>query len=83
MVSKNLPMGINIVDVTKTLIFCGYLEVRIFYTQVIIQIDALLNCADIRAILSRFEGSCMVYRHKMVLKTKIPSSIHTILVSKM
>ena len=46
------------------------------YTQGVIWVNTILNRIDTRAIVLRYEGSCMVSR------TKIPSNTHTLLVVK-
>ena len=35
-----------------------------FYTQVIVWVNTILNHIDTRTILTKYEGSCMVYRPK-------------------
>ena len=66
-------------NTSQILIFGGYFKVRqSLYTRVIICINTILNHIDIRVILPRYDGSCMVYRPE--LKTNMSSNTHTLLI---
>ena len=64
---------------SQLLIFVGYVKAReSLYTRVIIWVDTILYHINTRAILPRYEGSCMLYRPEWYWK----QNYHTLLVSK-
>ena len=60
---KNLcTHGYQNCSTSRILIYGGYVKVReSLSTRVITCVDTILNHIDPRAILSRYEGLCMVY----------------------
>ena len=81
MVSKNFPVGIKILIPTKYWYLVGLKVRESFYTLVIIWVNTILGCIDIRTSLDMYECSCMIYRPADI-ENKISSNIHTLLVSK-
>jgi len=62
---KEINCGYQNFRSNQILIFGAYVEVReSLYTHVILWVYSILNHMDTRAILPRYEGSCMVYRHE-------------------
>ena len=62
---KNLPMGLKNYSTSQILISGGHVKgIESLYTQVIIWVNSILNHIDSKAVLPRYEGSCMMYRPK-------------------
>jgi len=60
---KEPTRGYQNCNTSQLLIFGGYVKAReSLYTRVIIWVDTILYHMDTRAILPRYEGSCVVYR---------------------
>ena len=67
-VSKNLPVGIQIVIPVK---YNGYLKVREFlYSQVIIWVNTILNHIDTKAVYLGMERFLHGIQIQMISKTK-------------
>lgn len=66
--------------------FCGgYIKMtEALYTQLIIQVDTILNHIDTKTILPKYEGPLMVYGPKWYdVKQKIFSITHTLMIWEM
>ena len=62
MVSKDLPVGIQIAMPLYYCYLVGLSQVRVFlYTEVIIWVNTILYHIDARTLLPRYKGSCMTY----------------------
>ena len=71
MISRNLPVRIKIVAPVKYWCLVGITRWQnLLYTWVIIWVNTILIHIHTRAILPRYEGSCMVYRPKWYRKQK-------------
>ena len=60
---KTHTQGYQNCNTSQILVFGEYVKMRkSLYTQVIIWVDNILNHLDTRALLPRYQDSCMVYR---------------------
>ena len=58
---KELTHGYQNCNTSQMLMFGGYPKVEeSYYSRVVIWVNIMLNHIDTRAILPRYEGSCMV-----------------------
>ena len=79
---KEPTCGYQNCNTSQILIFGGYVKVReSLYIRIIILVNTILAMNDTKVILPRSESSCMVYRPRTALKTKVPSNTHILLVS--
>ena len=68
---KEPTCGSQNCNATQILIFGGYVKMsESLYTRVIIWVITILYHTEIRVVLCRYEGSCIVYRSKWFWKQK-------------